>query len=77
MKCFTRLTMAPVVPAFLCLTIPQTADACLDQAANSTILQVLTAVLVGGLFAANHFRSQIKAFLNLFSRAKKRERTKD
>lgn len=78
MKFFTRFIMVPVAPAFFYLTFPETANACLDQGAGSTILQVFVAVLVGGLFAANHFKDRIRSlYNNLRSRGKEGEASKD
>jgi len=70
MKFFTRVIMVPVVPALFYLTIPQTADA-YNLESGSSSLHLIAALLVGGLFAANHFRDRIKSFYrNLVSRVK-------
>jgi len=69
--------MTPVVPAFFYLTIPQAADVH-NLESGSSSLHLIAALLVGGLFAANHFRDRIKTFYrNLVSRGKKRERAED
>ena len=52
-----------IAPAIICFTFPETADACIDQSTGSTVLKVLTAVLVGGLFAYNHFKIRINALV--------------
>lgn len=79
MKFFTRfLIMVTVTPAFFYLTFPQTANACLDQGTGSTILQVFVAVLVGGLFLANHFRDKIQMYRRkLFKRGEEGESAED
>jgi uncharacterized membrane protein len=75
MKFFTRLIMVTVAPAFFYWTFPQTANACFDQGTGSTILQVFVAVLVGGMFLANHFRDKIKqCFRKLFYRGEEGKR---
>lgn len=76
-KRFACLITTPVVPAFFLLTFPSTPDACLDQGTGSTILKVLAAVLVAGVFLYNHFRNQIKTLPNLFSRGRKHKRAED
>jgi len=77
MKFYAGLIMVPVVPAFLYLTIPQTADAYNLESGDSS-LHLIAALFVGGLFAANHFWGRIKTFYrNLVSRGEKREITED
>lgn len=77
MKFFTRFIMVPVVPTFFYLTIPQTADAYNLESGGSS-LHLIAALLVGGLFAANHFRDRIKTFYrNLVSRGEKHKRAED
>jgi hypothetical protein len=72
------LAVTAVVPAFVCLTCPEAADACLDQGTGSAVLQVLMGVLVGGLFAANHFKSQIMSvWKRLSSRGGQVDTTED
>ena len=77
MKFYTCLIMAPVVPVFLYLTIPQTADAYNLESGGSS-LHLIAALFVGGLFAANHFRDRIRTFYRkLVSRGEKSERAED
>jgi hypothetical protein len=52
-----------MAPAIFCLTFPESADACIDQSTGSTVLKVLTAILVGGLFAYNHYKSRINTLV--------------
>jgi len=69
--------MTSVVPAFFYLTIPQTADAYNLESGGSS-LHLIAALLVGGLFAAYHFRNRIEPFFKkLFSRGEKRKRAED
>ena len=77
MKCFSRLTITPVVFAFFYLPFPQTTDGhYLDPGSGSIIIQVVIAVAVGGLFAVKLFWYRIKAFLkSLFSRGREIERS--
>jgi len=63
MRFLTRTGMMAVVPAFICLTFPETADTCIDQSTGSAVLKVLTAILVGGLFAYNHYKSRINSLV--------------
>jgi len=73
MKFFTLLIMVTVAPSFFYLTFPQTANACLDQGTGSAILQAFVAVLVGGLFLANHFRDKIQIYRRkLFKKRRRR-----
>lgn len=77
MKFFTRFIMTPVVPAFFYLTIPHTADAYNLESGGSS-LHLIAALLVGGLFAANHFRDRIRSlYNNLCSRGKEGEASED
>ena len=63
-----------IAPALICLTFPETADACIDQSTGSAVLKVLTAVLVGGLFAYNHFKLRINALVKrLLTREEKHD----
>ena len=74
MRFFTGSTLMAVAPAIICLTFPETADACIDQSTGSTVLKVLTAVLVGGLFAYNHFKIRINAVIKgLLAREEKHD----
>jgi hypothetical protein len=78
MKFFTLLIMVPVSPSFFCWTFHQTSNACLDQGTGSTILHAFVAVLVGGLFLANHFRDKIQMYRKkLFKKGEKGERAED
>lgn len=52
--------------ALLVLTFPKNAHAYLDPGTGSYVLQVLAAVLFGGLFAIKAFWSHIKAFFSTF-----------
>jgi hypothetical protein len=66
------------VPAFFFLTSSDMIDACIDYGTGSTVLQVFVAVLVGGLFAANHFKHKISTiYHNLCSKDKDREASED
>ena len=78
MRSLLRLVATPVVPAFLYLSFPETADAYLDPGTGSIIIQVVIGAAVGGLFAVKLFWSRIKGFFgNLFSRGEKRESAED
>ena len=58
----------PALAAFLFATFPVSAPACTVEGTTSTVLQVLVGVLVGGLFAANHYKSQIGSVWKRISR---------
>ena len=58
MKVSDLLKIIPV-PAFFFLTSSEMIDACLDFDTGSTVLRVFVALLVGGLFAANHYKHRI------------------
>ena len=78
MKCFTYLITMLVVLALLYLIFPQKAYAYLDPGTGSYILQLIIAVLFGGLFAVRLYWSKIKIFFkNLSSRGKKHEKVED
>ena len=67
-----------VVLALLYLIFPQKAYAYLDPGTGSYILQLIIAVLFGGLFAVRLYWSKIKIFFkNLSSRGKKHEKVED
>ena len=73
MRLFTGSALMTIAPALIFLTFPEAADACIDQSTGSAVLKVLTAVLVGGLFAYNHFKSRINNLVKqLFIREEKR-----
>ena len=67
-----RLLHAPIaafIPAVVYVTSPETADAGFNEGTGGAALKVIVAVLVGGLFAYNHYKSRINTFIrNLFSR---------
>jgi len=74
MRYFALLSITPFVSALFYLTLPSTSDANPAQGTGNTIAQVIVAVLVGGLFAFNHYKGTIKTFYkNLVSRGEKRE----
>lgn len=74
MRYFALLPITPVISAFFYLTLPSTPDANPAQGTGNTIAQVVVAVLVGGLFAFNHYKGTIKTFYrNLVSRGENRE----
>jgi hypothetical protein len=58
MKVSDLLKIIPI-PAFFFLTSSDMIDACIDYGTGSTVLRVFVAVLVGGLFAANHYKHRI------------------
>ena len=78
MKRLAHLIALPVSYAFLYLPSPDAADACIEEGIGSAVLKVLAAVLVGGVFVYNHFRSRIHTFVNkLLSKEKRREGIED
>ena len=76
MKYFTHASIAAFIPAVAYLASPETADAGFNEGTGGAALKVIVAVLVGGLFAYNHYKSRINTFIkNLFSREEKGTRT--
>jgi len=74
MRLFSGSALMIIAPGLICLTFPETVDACIDQSTGSAVLKVLTAVLVGGLFAYNHFKSRINNLVKqLFTKGKKHD----
>ena len=61
MKCFSRLKVAPVVPAFIYLALPQTADAHYLET-GGLIIPWIAAALVGISVAVGIYWRRIKAF---------------
>ena len=61
MSRFTRMTMTPVIPAFLYVTFPQTADGYNLETGGSS-LHMIAAALVGASFAFPVLQRIIKAF---------------
>ena len=63
--------------ALLVLIFPKNAHAYLDPGTGSYVLQVLAAVLFGGLFAIKAFWAHIKAFFSaIFGKGSKSEKGK-
>ena len=61
MRRFTRVTMTPVIPAFLYVTFPQTAGGYNLESSGSS-LHMIAAALVGASFAFPVLQRIIKAF---------------
>ncbi|NOQ43778.1 MAG: hypothetical protein GQ560_04885 [Dehalococcoidia bacterium] len=70
MKFFTRVSLTTYISISPLLILPQMADANVDQAYGITIVQVITGILVFGLFLGNHYRGRIRtAFKKFFPRS--------
>jgi len=66
---FTRSPMTAVAPVLLLAAVSDPASDC---GTTSTVLKVLAAVLVSGVFLYNHFRGRIRGFLGgLVSRGRR------
>jgi hypothetical protein len=67
-----------ILPASLYLMSPGTTDASFSHANGITGLQLAIGILVGALYAANHFKGRIRTFFkNLPWESKKRQGTED
>lgn len=66
MKYFKKILIIIVLSSFFYLFYPQKAYAYLDPGSMSFILQIIIAIIIGGIFGIKLFWKNVKLFFNNF-----------